>query len=171
MWIDSPCVHCQQRLQGEAAVGFQFACPVCGKCNVVLAPPPPPPPPPPPTPPPSAGEVIVWTVLGVAAAAATGLLAYKGVQVMTDQWQGSGDTLEFKASFKASMVANHVRRHGRRCVGCGRAVRRRREFHVDHRKTVKDGGGAWASNAQVRCRHCNLRKGGRSSTWEYATGR
>jgi hypothetical protein len=161
------CFQCRGvALVDNARIGVTFGCPHCGTQNQVAS-----------LPVPAAG-LSTGQVMARAAGAAVivgvaGFAGYRLFQLVTDSWEGGPDRndLEFRAAFKAQIVTAHVRRHGYRCLECRGRVRRRVELHVDHRRTVRDGGGPWRSNAQVRCRRCNLRKGGRSSLVEYMTGR
>jgi hypothetical protein len=160
------CFNCKQDFPAQSPeVGSLYDCPHCRAGVVVTALPAP-------QPALSPGEVLFLS-LGVAAAGATALyLGFKGYQYLTDEWVGAGPgSVEFSVPFKRELRAEHIRRYGPRCSSCRRTVRRRSHLHIDHKKTVRDGGGPYRSNAQVLCARCNLRKGGKSSAWEFAIGR
>ncbi len=167
MFIPVSCYSCTNASYVESPqIGMPFQCGHCGASNEVASLPPPPPSPG------ITGEQIFLGILGVLGTGATLFLAYKGLQHMTDAWQGAGgDSLEYSTGFKARIKSAHVARNGLVCPRCGRRVRSYSQLHVDHKKTIKDGGEPWASNAQILCDECNLAKGGNSSGWEYATGR
>lgn len=173
MWIDSLCIYadCQQHIRGEGPdVGGEFSCPRCRRMLVIL-PPSPPPAPPPPKPGISGEDVFLALLIGVGTIA-TGMLVYKAGLVLGDTWEGAGpDSAEFSANFKIRFKNQHVARNGLVCPRCTRRVRSYAQLHVDHKRTVRDGGEPYASNAQILCDWCNLAKGGNSSFLEYAFGR
>ena len=160
------CFSCKESFPAQSPqIGTPYDCPHCQVRVVVTSLPAP-------QPALSPAEVFFLT-LGAAALGATAIfLGYKGYQYLTDEWVGAGpDSVEFSATFRREHRAEHVRRYGPRCSSCRRTVRRRSHLHIDHKKTVRDGGGPYRSNAQVLCAPCNLRKGGKSSPWEFAIGR
>ncbi|MGH7436004.1 MAG: HNH endonuclease signature motif containing protein, partial [Polyangiaceae bacterium] len=61
--------------------------------------------------------------------------------------------------------------YGLVCPRCDRRVRRYADLHVDHIRSIKNGGEPWRSNAQILCSWCNLDKGPNSTFIENFLGR
>lgn len=112
---------------------------------------------------PGFGEVLL-KALGYVA---VGMVAYKGLQALFDEDFGNG---EYPCWFREELREEHVAQYGCRCPQCGRRVRYD-DLTVDHVVSLKNGGRSSRANAEVMCRSCNSRKGGKNSFIDYIRGR